>query len=570
MPSSVVRRRSGGSVVAILSAPQREGTNIVRRISPGTVTVFVIAILAGLLGAFVVKRIMLQRVDQEVETEEMVVVSRVNLSDTQQISRRMLELRPVRPGESADGAISSTDVAVGRHVRQVIPAQTPITEDVLYKIGENPIKQLVERISDGMRAITIQVTGLIHGSMLIRHDTDVDISLTVETDHPDVKEIALKGIGTKTLLRNIRVLAVVNPPGRPRNSALLNSLTSIVVEVTPDQANTLALAQEIGSLSVSVVGRGDSGPGARDEVVKPNDLLGLVHPTPLAPPPPSLPLPPLPPDEPEENFQVEHYRGGEMYRQTFGPEQINEAQSGNSDKTVRPRFRSSSVPRTNRSQSTITSQDAANSQSTPTAAGNESPHQRTSNAQPVPDQGQLHQPVADATPQEPPQQFETGDVVAVENKSSYVTDLDQLPSSYEVPNSYVSDSGLLPGFNEQPSSYVNRALESYVEVGPVSASATPSDENSQRVQPADESPAGQKVTAQKTEPPHSDQPQPVVTHRDLNHQQSIRTVPQQSANRRVAPARKVRAPDPEAGLTERVYMSVRSNQKKSLYSRFEN
>ena len=541
-----------------------------RRISPGTVTVFVIAILAGLIGAFVVKRIMLQRVDQVVETEEMVVVSRVNLSGTQQISRRMLELRPVRPGESADGAISNTDVVAGRHVRQIIPAQTPITEDMLYKIGENPIKRLVERISDGMRAITIQVTGLIHGSTLIRHDTDVDIALTVETNHPDVKEIALKGIGTKTLLRNIRVLAVVNPTGRPRNNALLDSLTNIVVEVTPDQANTLALAQEIGSLSVSVVGKGDSGPGARDEVVKPNDLLGLVHPTPLAPPPPSLPLPPLPPDEPEENFQVEHYRGGEMYRQTFGPEQINEAQSENSDKTVRPRFRSSSVPRTNRSQSTITSQDAANPQSTPTAAGNESPHQRNSNAQPVPDQGRLHQPVADATPQEPSQQFEAGNVVAVENKSSYVTDLDQLPSSYEVPNSYVSDSGLLPGFNEQPSSYVNRALESHVEVGPVPASATPSDENGQRVQPADESPAGQNVTAQKTEPPHNDQPQPVVIHRDLNPQQSIRTVPQQPANRRVAPARKVRAPDPEAGLTERVYMSVRSNQKKSLYSRFEN
>ena len=346
------------------------------------------------------------------------------------------------------------------------------------------------------------------------------------------------------------------------------------------------------------------------------------------------PLPPLPPDEPEETFDVEHYRGGEMFRQTFGPEQINEAQSGSSDQPARPRFRSSSGPRTDRSQSTMDSQRAMNppsatapqiaaapqsatathgtkapgsattspeyakSQSTATEAPHESPHQQTSYEQPVADQGGLHQPVAHAMPPGPYPQIAAGDVVAVENMSSYVTDLDQLPGShevsnsfvshpdfvvgynehptssyvsdfnqlpgsYEVPNSYVSYSGLLPGFNEQPSSYVNRALESYVEVGPVSASATPSDENSQRVQPADESPAGQNVTAQKTEPPHNDQPQPVVIHRDLNPQQSIRTVPQQPANRRVAP-------DPEAGLTERVYMSVRSNQKKSLYSRFEN
>lgn len=314
-----------------------------RRISPGTVTIFVIAILVGLMGAFVLKQQMsLQPIAEIVEPEQMVVISRMNLSANERVSRSILELRPARDGEAVANAISEIDVVVGRHIRETLAAQTPITEEDLFPIGENPIKRLTERIADGMRAITIQVTGLVHGRTLIQHDSTVDIALTIETDHPDVKEVGLKGIGTKTLLQTIRVLAVIIPPESPRSSAAFNALTSIVVEVTPDQANTLALAQQIGNLSVSVVGNGSAGPGAQERVVKPNDLIGLVSPAPPEPPA----LPPSPPVE--ETFQVEHYRGDTMELRTFGPDKIKEAHSLDEPKSSpseQPGFQSSSSTR---------------------------------------------------------------------------------------------------------------------------------------------------------------------------------------------------------------------------------
>ena len=575
-----------------------------RRISPGTVMVFVIAILAGLLGAFVIKQMLRQPAEASTPAD-MVVVSRVNLSENQLVNRRVLELRPLRAGESNADAIKSTDVAAGRYVRHIIPAQTPITEKMLHDIGENPIKRLVERVSDGMRARTIQVEGLVYGSTLIRHDTMVDIAITIETDHPEVQEVGMKGIGTKTLMRNIRVLAVINPPESPRSSVTLNQLTSIVVEVTPDQANSLTLAQKIGSLSVSVVGRGDAGPGAQDDVVTPNDLVGLRLPTPPAPPPLPPPLPPLPPEEPEEVFQVEHYKGNQIQIQTFGPDQIDESRNQGQGNSVRPRFRSSrSIKRP---------------QKTTSAASTEPVHRQISHEQPVSHQEANR--VAEQGRVPPPEPVvsdrpTTGGVIVVENMSSYVSDLNQLPGSHEIPNSfvnhpdfvagynahptssYVSDfnqlpgsyelpnshdsySGLLPGFNEQPSSYVNRSLESYVEAAPV-APATRRDGNFAGARRADASPTvpATNVASTPAAPVQTEaQPaQPTDQRNQMTQQQRVtqplvaapEEAPAVQHRRRVSRPSTSRTLGPDASLTERIYVNVRRDQKQSLYSRFEN
>ena len=511
-----------------------------RRISPGTVMVFVVAILAGLMGAFVIKQ-MMQQAPVVAEIPQMVIVSRVNLSENQRLNRRVLEQRPLQPNEQMpDHAIESIDVAANRFVRLVVPAQTPITDDMLYEIGKNPIERLTERIADGMRARTIQVHGLVYGSTLIRHNSQVDIAITVETDHPDVKSIGLKGIGTKTLQRNIRVLAVINPPERPRAGASLNGLTSIVVEVTPDQANTLALAEKIGSLSVSVVGNGDAGPGAQDGVVTPNDLIGLSLPTPPAPP---LIPPPLPPDEPEEVFQVEHYRGGKMQVQTFGPEQINESRSmseGQDRRSSRPRFRSSRAVK----------QPA---DLTETTASGSSQHQ--------------------TTPKFPPAVTTTPEVVhsdaiqsAIPPKSSYVSHLEQLPGMHEVPNSYVSDPSLLPGFQDPPSSYANRFLQPTESDVPVPATPDRRDDLESAVRQdlsGSDSAMAESTPSQSTQAPRR---KPTTVAAPMVQPSRVG----KTKNPRVVASQKEYSTDAKANLTERIYASVRREQKQSLYSRFEN
>ena len=286
-----------------------------RRISPVTVTIGVFAILLALVAAWFAKRFMFQE-PAAIPVAAQVVISRVNLTERDQLRRRILELRPLLPGEPAN-ALKTIDVASGRYVKaEVIPAGQPITDDMLFPIGENPIASLRDRITDGKRAKTIQVVGLIHGTTLVRPGSIVDISVTVETNHPEVKEPGLKGIMTKTFMRAVKVLGVINPREAYREGRT-DKFTTIVVEVTPDQANALTLAQKIGTLSTSVVGPGDPGPGAGDQIIRPNDLLAL-----LFPPSP----PPIPP--PREPYRVEHWRGGMGVQiQTFGPEQVQEAQA---------------------------------------------------------------------------------------------------------------------------------------------------------------------------------------------------------------------------------------------------
>ena len=287
-----------------------------RLISPGTIALLVMTVLGGLVFAYVVKQ-MAQRPEPVEQPGIQVVVARVNLRQHEQIDRRALELAELKPNEpSPTGHLTNVNIAVARFTKQTIPAGEIITEDMLYSIGENPIERVPERITEGKRAQTIQVAGLVYGSTIIGHDSIVDISLTVESDHPEVQKPGLPGIFTKPLMQNIRVLAVVIPPQGPRGNNL-NDLTTIIVEVTPDQTNELTLAEEMGTLSVSIVGS-HAGVGPQDDIVDPNQLVKLKK----------ISTPPTPPDPPvpAEPYRVEVYRGsGAPTYIQFGPDKVKEA-----------------------------------------------------------------------------------------------------------------------------------------------------------------------------------------------------------------------------------------------------
>ena len=287
-----------------------------RLISPGTIALLVMTVLGGLVFAYVVKQ-MAQRPEPVEQPGIQVVVARVNLRQHEQIDRRALELAELNPNEpSPTGHLTNVNIAVARFTKQTIPAGEIITEDMLYSIGENPIERVPERITEGNRAQTIQVAGLVYGSTIIGHDSIVDISLTVESDHPEVQKPGLPGIFTKPLMQNIRVLAVVIPPQGPRGNNL-NDLTTIIVEVTPDQTNELTLAEEMGTLSVSIVGS-HAGVGPQDDIVDPNQLVKLKK----------IFTPPTPPDPPvpAEPYRVEVYRGsGAPTYIQFGPDKVKEA-----------------------------------------------------------------------------------------------------------------------------------------------------------------------------------------------------------------------------------------------------
>jgi hypothetical protein len=139
----------------------------------------------------------------------------------------------------------------------------------------------------------------------------VDISLTFDSDHPDVD-----GTATVNLLRHMKVLTP-SPVNAGRDSFGQDSQRNknyITVAATPEQANRLILAQKYGTLNVTLCSSNETGTDVLAEgprhLINKADLLGL--------PPIVPPLQPV--IEPPIRKVVEIYRGTDIQRVVFNEE----------------------------------------------------------------------------------------------------------------------------------------------------------------------------------------------------------------------------------------------------------
>jgi pilus assembly protein CpaB len=244
----------------------------VRRISPGTVTVGVLAIVLGLVAAYVARRSMEQK--PPARDTVPVVVARVNLNANTRIRAEDLQVANVPRARSPEKALRTAAVAAGRVTKETIQAGQPVLEAQLWGIGESPA--LSERIPAGYRALTVNVVS--PGSGLVRRDSLVDVALTVEGDLPTVG-----GLATKTLLSQVKVMEVgTRSTSRSRSDRANISLT---LAVTPEQANKLIAAERSGTLSVSLCGTEENGEAAGNgHLVTRPELLGLAPPGAALPP----------------------------------------------------------------------------------------------------------------------------------------------------------------------------------------------------------------------------------------------------------------------------------------------
>ncbi len=276
-------------------------------VRPVTVTIFVFAILAGLVAAFVVRRSMRPGA-AAVKPTKTIVVPRINLPKYARIRDQDVEAREVPSDQVPEGAVTTLARAYYRLVKETVLAGEPILEEDLYQVGETPT--LSEQVPPGYRAVTIRVTRGDALDGLVMPESLVDVSLTVEGDHPQ-----LGGVATVTLLRRVKVLATDQQ--RWRFQERNGGIRAITVAVTPEQANKLILAQRYGSLSVTL--RGESNEELAD-VIEPAPGADLVNPAAL------LGLPEVEPPAAEIVQKAQIWRGGEMQEVTFRMQEIREAE----------------------------------------------------------------------------------------------------------------------------------------------------------------------------------------------------------------------------------------------------
>jgi len=138
---------------------------------------------------------------------------------------------------------------LGSVVRNETTAGQPITQGALIKPGERGF--LAAALGPGMRAVTVAVSATSGVAGFVFPGDRVDIVLT--------QQVAGGGEGqalkvSETILRNVRVLATDQrtSPNNEEGKPVVVSFSNVTLEATPKIAEKIAVAQTIGTLSLSL------------------------------------------------------------------------------------------------------------------------------------------------------------------------------------------------------------------------------------------------------------------------------------------------------------------------------
>lgn len=131
-------------------------------------------------------------------------------------------------------------------------------------------------IEDGMRASTIRVND-IHGvAGFVLPGDRVDILLTRNLGMDNNSAQTPDKLATELLLQNVQVLGIDQDANEKRQNP--GVAKAVTLEVTPDQAQKLVLAQQLGTLSLSLRGVADAQPEEPPRSIRLSDLsIGEVN-----------------------------------------------------------------------------------------------------------------------------------------------------------------------------------------------------------------------------------------------------------------------------------------------------
>ncbi len=151
-----------------------------------------------------------------------------------------------------EGGVNPADL-LGTVVRNEVTAGQPVTQGALIKPGERGF--LAAALSPGTRAITVSVSNTSGVAGFVFPGDRVDLVLTHEvTGEGDSLKVS------ETILRNVRVLATDQRMNArdEEGKAVVQSVSTVTLEVTPKIAEKIAVAQTIGQLSLSLRSLADS------------------------------------------------------------------------------------------------------------------------------------------------------------------------------------------------------------------------------------------------------------------------------------------------------------------------
>ncbi|HEX6045122.1 MAG TPA: Flp pilus assembly protein CpaB [Pyrinomonadaceae bacterium] len=207
----------------------------------------IIALLAavafGLIAAISVSRYL---ANAQAYTKNLtnVVVAKVEIPLGSRIVPEQLSVVQFPKSVAPDGTFAIIDAnVVGRVAVTRIAPREPITESRLAAVGV--AAGLSSVIPEGYRAMTVKVDDVVGVSGFIQPGTLVDVVVTINP--PDDRQ---RDRISKIVLQNIKVLANGGNIDKPRNEKEVERVKAVTLQVTPEQAEKLALASTEGKLQL--------------------------------------------------------------------------------------------------------------------------------------------------------------------------------------------------------------------------------------------------------------------------------------------------------------------------------
>lgn len=167
---------------------------------------------------------------------------------------------------------TSIDSLAGAIVRRTLKSGEPVTQASLTRAGEGSFMSAV--LEPGMRAVSISVTPTSGNAGFISPGDRVDLIVThrvrlAAATNPEGSVIS------ETFIHDVRVIAVDQMLDNPDNQAILAK--TVTVEVTPQQAEKIAVAADLGKISFALRSLAterrqiDSEPAVAGEPVSPEE-----------------------------------------------------------------------------------------------------------------------------------------------------------------------------------------------------------------------------------------------------------------------------------------------------------
>jgi pilus assembly protein CpaB len=214
--------------------------------------VLVGALIFGVLAAVSVSRY-LSRAQAYTNNLNKVAVAKVAIPLGSKIIPEQIMVVQFPKESTPDGAFDSPEKLAGRVAVMNIAAREPITESRLAP--EGTAAGLSAVIPEGYRAMTVKVDDAAGISGFITPGTLVDVVVVIDPREGSAQQDPI----SKIVLQNIKVLANGQNIDKPKDEREATSVKAVTLQVTPEQAEKLALATSEGKLQLVMRNQIDQG-----------------------------------------------------------------------------------------------------------------------------------------------------------------------------------------------------------------------------------------------------------------------------------------------------------------------